>query len=133
MDWFCWAADAGRFAAALHARGYSADLRVPPEIQRDLVRDGVEVSFALIAQDAQGRVVVGGAGPWAGSAYPDGMLTGPTGRLGAVTCPIISPRAQIELKEMYPVWMPERPRRPKDRDDVARLRSVLDGSPASPS
>lgn len=38
---------------------------------------------------------------------------------------MISPEAQIEIKEMMPVWVPERPRRPKDRDDLALLRTEI--------
>lgn len=129
VDWFCWAADADRLASGLHDRGFVDDPRVPPELQRDLVKDGVEVSFALLARDARDRVVVGAAGRWAGSPYPEGMLDGPVGRLGDVSCRTICPRSQIELKEMYPVWMPERPRRAKDRDDITRLKAALVTAP----
>jgi hypothetical protein len=84
----------------------------------------VEHSFALLARDAAGRVVVGG-GPWAGEPWPDGMLGGPPGRLHDLTCPIITPQAQIEIKRMMPEWMPGLPRRPKDANDIARLESAL--------
>jgi hypothetical protein len=42
-----------------------------------------------------------------------------------VACPVISPAAQIEIKQMMPVWVPGRPRRPKDAADIARLRAAL--------
>jgi hypothetical protein len=42
-----------------------------------------------------------------------------------VRCPIISPHVQIESKEMMPVWVPGRRRRPKDAEDIARLRQAL--------
>jgi hypothetical protein len=42
-----------------------------------------------------------------------------------VQCPIMGPEAQIESKEMTPVWVPGRPRRPKDAEDIARLRQAL--------
>ncbi|MEU8218449.1 hypothetical protein AB0C47_22125 [Micromonospora taraxaci] len=50
-------------------------------------------------------------------------------QLGAVTRPHVDVdwyrwAAQIEFKQMYPVWMPERPRRAKDTEDLARLREV---------
>jgi hypothetical protein len=125
VDWFCWLADSQRLADALHKRGYADDPRVPPQLQLDLIKDGVEVSFAYLARNGEGHVVVG-AGPWTGAHFPDRMLDGSTGQLAGITCPIISPAAQIELKEMYPVWMPGRPRRPKDADDIARLRDAMD-------
>jgi hypothetical protein len=37
----------------------------------------------------------------------------------------MSPEAQIESKEMMPVWVPGRPRRPKDAADIALLRQAL--------
>ncbi|MGW4499409.1 nucleotidyltransferase domain-containing protein [Micromonospora sp. NPDC004336] len=121
VDWYCWAADARRLAELLHARGWRPDPTMPVDLQLDLLRDGVEVSVAYLARDPAGRVVVG-AGPWAGTALPDGMLAGPPGRIGPLTVPVISVAAQIEFKEMFPVWMPDRPRRAKDTADLARLR-----------
>lgn len=126
IDWFCAAADAGRLTALLHGLGYRDDPGVDPARQRDLLApDGTEVSFALLGWDAAGHPVVP-AGPYAGRPWPVDLLDGPPGRLGEVTCPIVAPRAQIEIKEMMPVWVPGLPRRAKDRDDVARLRAALD-------
>lgn len=124
VDWYCWRADAEHLAASLTGRGWRPDPRMPAEVQLDLFRGDVEGSFAYLARDASGQVTVG-AGPWAGTRLPTGMLDGPPGRIGSHTAPVISVAAQIEFKEMFPVWMPERPRRPKDADDVARLRASL--------
>ncbi|TDC28959.1 aminoglycoside adenylyltransferase [Micromonospora sp. 15K316] len=124
VDWYCWRADVERLASSLIGRGWRPDLRMPVGVQLDLFRGDVEVSFAYLARDAAGRVKVG-AGPWAGTPLPAGMLDGPPGRIGPHTAPVISVAAQIEFKEMFPVWMPEHPRRPKDADDVARLRASL--------
>lgn len=33
---------------------------------------------------------------------------------------------RIESKEMMPVWVPGRPRRQKDAEDIARLRPALE-------
>ncbi|WP_243706314.1 hypothetical protein [Micromonospora sp. KC721] len=110
--------------AALRRRGFQAVDGPPVQQQLDVVRDGEESSFAWLARDAAGRLVVGG-GPWAGEPYPAGMLDWPAGRIGRVCCPIISPAAQIEIKQMMPVWVPGRPRRAKDAADVARLRAGL--------
>ncbi|SCG14385.1 2''-aminoglycoside nucleotidyltransferase [Micromonospora echinofusca] len=123
VDWYCWRADADRLADLLRGRGWRPDPRMPVDVQLDLVRADVEMSVAYLARDATGRVVVG-AGPWAGTALPDGMLTGPPGRIGSLAVPMISVAAQIEFKEMFPVWMPDRPRRGKDAADLTRLRAT---------
>lgn len=114
IDWFAWSGDAERLRTLLVARGYEV-LRADDQ-QLDLVRDGEELSFALVARDAAtGRVTVAG-GPWAGSPWPDGMLE-----------PVVLGRlaAQIEIKRMMPVWVPGHPRRRKDAEDVARLEAAL--------
>lgn len=127
VDWYCWRDDVPRLVGLLHVGGYTDDFRVSPQVQYDLRRNRVELSFAYLDRDADGRVVVG-AGAWAGTPLPPGMLDSPPGRIGAVTSPIISAAAQIEFKEMFPVWMPERPRRPKDVADLARLRAAVGGT-----
>ncbi|RLK13569.1 aminoglycoside-2''-adenylyltransferase [Micromonospora sp. M71_S20] len=123
VDWYCWRADADRLTGLLRGHGWRPDPRMPVDVQLDLVREDVEMSVAYLARDATGQVVVG-AGPWAGTALPDGMLAGPPGRIGALTVPVISVAAQIEFKEMFPVWMPDRPRRDKDAADLTRLRAT---------
>ncbi|MET7469761.1 nucleotidyltransferase domain-containing protein [Micromonospora sp. NPDC005686] len=128
VDWYCWRRDAEPLADRLGALGWRPDPRMPPATQLDLLRGDVELSFAYLDLDADGRVVVG-AGPWAGTPLPDGMLGGPPGRIGALSAPVISAAAQIEFKEMFPVWMPERPRRAKDAADLARLRASTGGHP----
>ncbi|MGC4894193.1 nucleotidyltransferase domain-containing protein [Micromonospora sp. DT31] len=127
VDWYCWRRDAETLADRLGALRWRPDPAMPAT-QLDLLRDDVELSFAYLDRDAAGRVVVG-AGPWAGTVLPEGMLTAPPGRIGALAAPVISVAAQIEFKEMYPVWMPERPRRAKDAADLARLRASTGGQP----
>ncbi|MFF0378323.1 nucleotidyltransferase domain-containing protein [Actinoplanes missouriensis] len=117
VDWFAMAADAGRVVAALTARGWE---RVPHDHQLEFLRDGVELSFALLAAD-----LTVAAGPWTGESWPAGMLDWPACRLGDVTCAVVSPYAQIEIKKSMPVWVPGLPRRPKDAEDVALLEAAL--------
>ncbi|WP_329258329.1 hypothetical protein OG417_20490 [Actinoallomurus sp. NBC_01490] len=124
IDWFAWVDDAERLGAELAGRGYRPVAGLPPEQQVDLVKDGEDLSFNLLRRDASGRVVVGG-GPWAGSPWPQDLLEPHTGRIGDLLCPIIAPRAQIEIKRMMPVWVPGSPRRPKDAEDIARLEAAL--------
>ncbi len=122
VDWYCWRRDADLLADRLGALSWRPDPRMSATLQLDLVRDDVELSFAYLDRDTAGRVVVG-AGPWAGTVLPEGMLSAPPGRIGPLAAPVISIAAQIEFKEMFPVWMPERPRRAKDAADLARLRA----------
>ncbi|MEU5723981.1 nucleotidyltransferase domain-containing protein [Micromonospora sp. NPDC047738] len=122
VDWYCWRHDADALSALLAGAGWRPDPRMPATTQLDVGRDDVELSFAYLDRDAEGQVVVG-AGPWAGTPLPEGMLDARPGRIGPLAAPIISAAAQIEFKEMFPVWMPARPRRAKDAADLARLRS----------
>ncbi|SCE94756.1 2''-aminoglycoside nucleotidyltransferase [Micromonospora coriariae] len=128
VDWYCWRGDAERLATLLLARDWRPDPRMPVEQQLDLYAGDVEVSFAYLGRDRAGRPTVG-AGSWAGTPLPAGMLDAPPGRIGALTVPTISVAAQIEFKQMYPIWMPERQRRPKDADDLARLRATVPPPP----
>ncbi|GAP50789.1 hypothetical protein [Streptomyces azureus] len=84
----------------------------------------MESSFALLDKDRFGRVVVAG-GPWTGELWPEGMLDDSVGRIGPLRCQIISPRVQIEIKQMMPVWVPGRPHRRKDAEDITRLEAAL--------
>ena len=123
-DFFAWAADAGRITAALTARRWELLPEPAHDRQRDFVRDGVDLSFALITRDGNGTVVVAG-GPWKGEPWPAGMLDGEPGRLGELRCAIVHPYAQIQIKRMMPVWVPGLPRRPKDAADIARLEAAM--------
>ncbi|OPC78965.1 aminoglycoside adenylyltransferase [Embleya scabrispora] len=124
VDWFAWAEDAPALTVAFAARGFVRLARAPAEQQLDYTTGDVELGFAFLARDPEGRVIVAG-GPWAGARWPDGMLDTPPGKLAGVSCPIISPEAQIEIKLMTPVWRPHRPRRAKDAEDIERLREGL--------
>jgi len=53
------------------------------------------------------------------------MLTAPPGQLGGLSCPIISPQAQIEIKQKFPEWRPDLPRYDKHQADIERLRAAL--------
>ncbi|MGW1627220.1 nucleotidyltransferase domain-containing protein [Streptomyces sp. NPDC002172] len=132
IDWFAWAKDASALTAGLLRSGYEPLSGPPADQQLDFRKQGVESSFALLAADLFGRVVVAG-GPWAGEAWPEGMLDASAGRIGALRCRIISPRAQIEIKQMMPVWVPGRPRRMKDTEDISRLEAALREQGTSPA
>ncbi|MFI7405701.1 hypothetical protein ACIBW9_35430 [Streptomyces sp. NPDC049541] len=61
------------------------------------------------------------------------MLDASSGRVGAQRYAIISPRAQIEIKQMMPVWVPGRPRRKKDTEDITRPEAALREQDTSPA
>ncbi|WP_225098361.1 nucleotidyltransferase domain-containing protein [Streptomyces sp. CoH27] len=130
IDWFAWAKDAAALAGVLTALGHTPVPGPPAGLQLDFAKDGLDSSFTLVDRDAAGRVVVAG-GPWAGTAWPDGLLDAGPGRIGDIEAPIVSPLAQIEIKRMMPVWDPSRPRRAKDAADIARLEAALRGRQSS--
>ena len=124
IDLFAWAVDAERLARVLTDNGYDRLSNDYPLVQLDFSRHGEELNVGLLARTATGHIVVP-AGDSAGEAWPDGMLDGPPGRIGELECPVVSIPAQIEIKEMMPVWVPGMRRREKDRLDVERLRAYI--------
>lgn len=48
-----------------------------------------------------------------------------TSHLAGLTCAVISPADQVEIKQMMPVWVPGRPRREKDIADISVLLTAL--------
>ncbi len=125
VDWFVWATDLSTLADALIANGWTDLAEHPAGQQSDLVKGDVEMGLAPLAKALDGQVVVGG-GPWAGELWPERMLDDALeARLGGISCPVISPRAQVEIKRMMPIWVPGRPRRPKDAEDIAHLVNAL--------
>ncbi|MGB7980216.1 MAG: hypothetical protein WCF36_05435 [Candidatus Nanopelagicales bacterium] len=127
VDFFAWRRDLPELVERLVASGWSEVGVHPQDQQRDLLRDSVELGFAPLERDDEGRVVVGG-GPWRGSQWPAAMLSGAVvGHIGALRCPVISPRAQVEIKQMMPMWVPGMPPRSKDAEDIRRIEQKLGG------
>jgi len=124
VDFYAWGRDADLLRASLARLGYKEVPGPPPDQQLDFVKNGIDVSFALLATAPDGDVIVAG-GPWAGAPWPTGMLTGPVCSLLGVTCRVISPEAQIEIKQMTPTWIPGRPVREKDQSDIERIREAM--------
>lgn len=125
VDWFVWAEAMPGLVGELLRRGWTDLAEHPPEQQRDIVRGDVEMGFAPLTVTPDGCPAVGG-GPWQGEKYPQQMLAAAVdGRLDGVRCRVIDPAAQVEIKQMLPVWVPGRPRRSKDAIDVDRLRASL--------
>jgi hypothetical protein len=131
IDWFVGVAQADGLVAALEARGFVALPGAHPEIQRDLAKDGEDVSLALVGRDADGHAVVP-AGPYAGERWPAGMLGERIGRIGEQSASVIEPAAQVEIKTMMPVWVPGMRRRAKDLADIALLEAAIDADRSGP-
>jgi hypothetical protein len=124
IDLFAWRKDVPTLMERLQRAGFEELGGAPAEAQRNLTRDGEELQIALLETNERGEVVVAG-GPWAGAAWPDGMLIGPASRLGDLVCPIVNPQVQIEIKEKFGEWRPELPRREKHQADIDCLRAAL--------
>lgn len=121
IDLFAWARDAARLVEALEQAGFCPQDGPPPDQQRDFTKEEESIQVALVDLNEGGEVVVAG-GSWAGSLWPPGMLGSHRGQLGELSCPIVNPLVQIELKEQFPVWRPDLPHKPKHASDIARLR-----------
>src|SRR5699024_9045318 len=125
IDWFVMSDDAPRLVARLVADGCRDVTTAPREQQIDLVRGSIEHGIALARHGTAGQPLVGG-GPWSGEPWPSRMLLdGPRCRIGDVTAYVISPEAQIEIKELTPMWNPRLSRRGKDVEDIRLLRAKL--------
>jgi hypothetical protein len=122
IDWFTWAATLPTLRAALTEHGFLPTPVTDESAQYDVTKTGEDLQFALLAAGADGTPTVAG-GPYAGTAWPADLLDAQPGTIGDQLCPIINPRAQIEIKQMMPVWVPGMPRRPKDADDIRRLQA----------
>jgi len=53
------------------------------------------------------------------------MLGTAEGQIGDLSCPIVSPESQLQVKRLFREWQPDRPEREKDRADVELLERVL--------
>lgn len=84
-------------------------------------KQGQRVEFYVIARNAKGQIITPGV--WAHWPWPDGSFDGTTGRIGALVCPVVSVRSQLDSKESYP-HNTGIPLRSQDKADIERLRSV---------
>ena len=103
IDWFAWISDAAKLTTELLRRGYRPLPGPPTDQQLDFAKDELEASLALLNK-----------------------LHPRPGRLDGVQSKILSPRAQVEIKKMMPIWVPGRPRRQKEMDDIARIETALE-------
>jgi hypothetical protein len=124
IDLFVWARDAEALVALLAARSYEEVGGPPPERQRNLRRDGVDLHVTLLVRTSAGGVRTAFAPPeW--DDWPDGMLDAGTGRIGETTVRVISRDAQVEIKRRFHEFRPDRPQRDKDRADLRLLEAEI--------
>jgi hypothetical protein len=125
IDFFVWEEDANAFARLLGQRGFEDVPGPPPKQQLNFLKAGEELHVGLVRREPSGEVVVAG-GPHEGAPWPRGMLGDDVGRIGSVNCRIVSPEAQLEVKERWEEWT-GRPARDYDARDIALLREIVAG------
>lgn len=124
VDWFVMIDDLSAVAGALVAHGWSRQV-TPNEFAPTFLRCDVDFGIDTLTRTTSGKVVVP-TGRFRGDPWPDGMIDqAVVGEIAGVRCPVISPESQVEIKRMMPVWVPGRPIRTKDIDDIARLEAAL--------
>lgn len=124
IDWFALADDASKLSEAMLAIGFCDVTAAPRGQQIDMVRGRVDHGIALVRLGSDGSPLVAG-GPWAGEPWPTNLLDEHIGQIGELRAPIISPEAQIEIKQKLPEWNPTLVRRQKDLDDIALIHAQL--------
>lgn len=124
IDLFAWAKDVSRLVPALTRAGFAEQEGPPPTAQRNFLKEGEEVQIALLVQNDRGEVAPAG-GPWAGTPWPERMLSGHIGHLGSVRCPIVAPQVQMAMKELFRQGRPMMAQGDKHDADITRLRAAL--------
>lgn len=120
VDLVTWSRNATRIRWLLEAHGYKIE-RVVELAAVHFSKRGQDIGIAFIAKDGQGRAVTPGREFW---PWPDGAFPYRTLRLRGVTCRAMSLGSLLEEKENYEKHA-RRPLRPKDRESIALLRSLL--------
>lgn len=125
--------DGERAVRLLAGRGYL--LRHPLEEERAvLTKHGEQVDLYYVTTNHRGEAIC--PGKWAFWPWPPGSFGDLVGRLGDVTCRVVSLEAQLDGKESYHRHTGT-PLRPKDLADIDILRELRPpggtSDPARPS
>ncbi len=120
IEFVIWERDRERLKHILGRHDYQVvDDRVEDVISR---KHGQLVEFYFIRRNEDGTIVTPGA--WEYWPWPVGAFSEATGQLGDVRCQVVSVEAQLAMKEEY-LAQTGTPPRPKDIEDMRRLRDVL--------
>ena len=125
VDWAIWKSDAPDVIACLGTLGYSSQKVRHPEEHIGFYKFDQYVSFGLLEKTRGGDVVT--SGRWTDWPYPHGAFCAPDGRLGDLSCPILSAEAQLDEKVNFHKHPAGAPLRDADLPAIERLRRYIAG------
>ena len=123
VDWLIWTTDASSVQSCLEPHGYDLSETKRPEEHIAFYKQGQYTSFTRNMRNDQGQVVT--CGRWSDWPYPDDAFTASHGCLDSIICPVLSPEAQLDVKENYHKHPAGGPLRDVDPPDIDRLRNHL--------
>ena len=125
IDWAIWKTDAPEVTACLGTLGYSKKEVRHPDEHIGFYRLDQYVSFGLLEMTQSGDVVT--SGRWTDWPYPHGAFCAPEGRLGDLSCPILSAEAQLDEKVNFHKHPAGAPLRDVDPPSIEKLRKYIAG------
>lgn len=123
IDWAIWKTDAPTVSTCLEALGYIRKELRHPEEHIGFYKLDQFVSFGLLEKTQSGDIVT--SGRWTDWPYPQGAFSAPEGRLGDLTCPILSAEAQLDEKVNFHKHPAGAPLRDVDFPAIEKLREYI--------
>ncbi len=123
VDWAIWKTDVPDVTACLGTLGYSSQKVRHPEEHIGFYKLDQYVSFGLLEKNHSGEVVT--SGRWTDWPYPQGSFLAPEGRLGDISCPILSAEAQLDEKVNFHKHPAGAPPRDVDLPAIEILRDYI--------
>jgi hypothetical protein len=123
IELFVWARDREAVRERLAGAGFAAPQGLHPEEGQPYLKDGQEIGTWYLQRDADRRVHV--SGRFADWRWPEEWFDGPRGSIGELDAPVMSVEGLLEMKTGFASHPHGAPRRPKDDEDIARLRAML--------
>ncbi len=123
IDWAIWKTDAPEVTACLGTLGYSQQKVRHPDEHIGFYGLDQYVSFGLLEKTQSGDVVT--SGRWTDWPYPHGAFCAPEGRLGDLSCPILSAEAQLDEKVNFHKHPAGAPLRDVDLPAIQKLRKYI--------